>query len=133
MGLACRPDNSVAGVVYMAICRRGYKFQSRVLRIPDRYELFWAAPFQPQTEQTQGYLFAATILISFAFLVPFMPMALLLALLRPEDGVPLVKVFRGICVLYLCFHLALSVCYRWGSQLGIHRPCAVEVRKQEVC
>lgn len=64
MGLACRPDNSVTGVVHMALFRRGYEFQSRVLRIPDRYGFFWAAPFEPQTEQTQGYLFAAVILVS---------------------------------------------------------------------
>lgn len=129
MGLACRPYNSVAGVVHMALFRRGYEFQSRVLRIPDRYGLFWAAPFEPQAEQTQGYLFAATILLSFWFLVTFMPMALLLALFKPEDGVPIVKLFGVFAFSPFVFVWLLSVCYRLGSQLGIHRARAAEARK----
>ena len=58
-GMSCRPEDSITGAVHMAIFRNGYEFQSRVLRIPDRYGLFW--PTLPEVQQEQGAKFALVI------------------------------------------------------------------------
>lgn len=56
-------------------------------------------------------------------------MALLLALFRPEDGVRMVKLFGVLSFSPFVFAWLFSVCYRRGSQLGIHRPRVMEARK----
>jgi hypothetical protein len=71
-----RPEDSVTGPVHMAIFRHGYEFQSRVLRIPDRYGFFWPSPLE--VRQEQGARFALVIFACVMTMVSCMPLALLL-------------------------------------------------------
>ncbi|OIW34474.1 hypothetical protein CONLIGDRAFT_6193 [Coniochaeta ligniaria NRRL 30616] len=130
MAPAGGPDNSVAGRVHMALFRRGHQFQSRVLRIPDRYGLFWAAPFNPEAERGQGQLFAVEILMSVSFLVTFMPLLLLLEFFDPGEWMFLMKLFGAAVFLPFVTVWLLSVWVRWLHSLGI-RPSAADLEARK--
>lgn len=99
-GMHGRPGNSVTDRVHMAIFRHGYKFQSRVLCIPDRYGLLWPAP--PGVQEDQGGWFALLIFICVTTTISCVSLGLLLVYDRPSFTAMMVGLAGGSnCLFFL--------------------------------
>lgn len=92
-GMRGRPEGSVTGPVHMAIFRHGYEFQSRVLRISDRYGFFWPSPLEVQQEQ--GGRFALLVFTCVIITVSGMSLALLLVYDNPQFAAVMVSLAGG--------------------------------------
>lgn len=103
-GMRGRPEQSIIDRVHMAIFHHGYKFQSRVLRIPDRYGLFSPASLDYQLAQGDNF----ALLIFCCTIVTVLCMLCCLFLYdRPKDVVMFVSMgvgshFLMFIVVWLC-------------------------------
>jgi hypothetical protein len=101
-----RPEDSVTGAVHMAIFRHGYEFQSRVLRIPDRYGFFWPSPLEVQQEQGNR---VALLIFTCAWIMVFcMSFALLSVYDNPEFALVVISLGGGYNCLYFVLVWVLS-------------------------
>lgn len=97
-GMRARPEQSIIDRVHMAIFHHVYKFQSRVLRIPDRYGLF--SPASLDYQLAQGDMFAMLIFCC-TIVTALCMLACLFLYDRPKDVVMMVSV--GVGSHYLMF------------------------------